>query len=140
MSRGLAGCLAGLALAACATTSPPAPPAHPGGAPLVGPEWRLEDLLGGGIIDDSHVTLTLAADGTGAGTGGCNRYFTTWKTKGDRLTMGKGGSTLMACAPALMNQEGKYLRALETAKSYSFAPDGALVIETAQGPLKFRKS
>lgn len=54
--------------------------------------------------------------------------------------MGKGGSTLMACAPALMNQEGKYLRALETAKSYSFAPDGALVIETAQGPLKFRKS
>ena len=140
MSRGLAGCLAGLALAACATTSPPAPPAHPGGAPLVGPEWRLEDLLGGGIIDNSHVTLTLAPDGTGAGTGGCNRYFTTWKTKGDRLTMGKGGSTLMACAPALMNQEGKYLRALETAKSYSFAPDGALVIETAQSPLKFRKS
>jgi heat shock protein HslJ len=140
MSRGLAGCLAGLALAACATTSPPAPPAHPGGAPLVGPEWRLEDLLGGGIIDNSHVTLTLAPDGTGAGTGGCNRYFTTWKTKGDRLTMGKSGSTLMACAPALMNQEGKYLRALETAKSYSFAPDGALVIETAQGPLKFRKS
>ena len=139
MSRGLAGCLAGLALAACATTSPPAPPAHPGGAPLVGPEWRLEDLLGGGIIDNSHVTLTLAPDGTGAGTGGCNRYFTTWKTKGDRLTMGKGGSTLMACAPALMNQEGKYLRALETARSYRFTPDGALVIATAQGPLKFRK-
>ena len=130
--------LAGVVMSACATASPP--PSPGGGGALVGPEWRLEDLLGGGIIDRSHVTLTLAKDGSAAGAGGCNRYFTSWKSKGDRLTLGKGGSTLMACAPALMNQEGKYLRALETAKSYSFAPDGALVIETAQGPLKFRKS
>ena len=128
-----------LALAACATPPPPAPPAHAGGAPLVGTEWRLEDLLGGGVIDNSHVTLKLESDGAGGGTGGCNRYFTSWKSQGDRLTLGKGGSTLMACAPALMNQEGKYLRALEAARSYAFTPDGALVIATAQGALKFRR-
>ena len=34
---------------------------------------------------------------------------------------------------------GLISRALETARSYSFTPDGALVIATAQGPLKFRK-
>lgn len=128
----------GLVLSACATPAP-APPAHAGGAPLVGPEWRLEDLLGGGIIDSSHVTLSLAEGGLAGGAGGCNRYSGSWEAKGVKLTLGKMRSTLMACAPALMDQEGKYLRALETAKSYSFTPDGALVVATAQGPLTFRK-
>ncbi|WP_312160515.1 META domain-containing protein [Phenylobacterium sp.] len=128
--------LAGVVMSACATAPPPS---SGGGGPLVGPEWRLEDLLGGGIIDRSHVTLTLAKDGAAAGAGGCNRYFGTWTRKGDQLTLGKMGSTMMACAPSLMEQEGKYLRALETASAYSFTPDGALVIATADGPLKFRK-
>jgi len=128
---------AGVVMSACATASPP--PSSGGGGALVGPEWRLEDLLGGGIIDRSHVTLTLAKDGAAAGSGGCNRYFGTWTQKGDKLSIGKMGSTMMACAPSLMEQEGKYLKALETASGYSFTSDGALVISTAQGPLKFRK-
>ena len=45
---------------------------------------------------------------------------------------------MMACAPSLMEQEGKYLKALETASGYSFTADWALVIATAAGPLKFR--
>ena len=125
-------------MSACATAPPP-PSSGGGGGALVGPEWRLEDLLGGGIIDRSHVTLTLAKDGSAAGAGGCNRYFGTWTRKGDGLTFGKMGSTMMACAPSLMQQEGKYLQALETASGYSFTADGALVIATAAGPLKFRK-
>ena len=129
--------LAGVVMSACATASPPPPPG--GGGALVGPEWRLEDLLGGGIIDRSHVTLTLAEDGAAAGAGGCNRYFGTWTLKGDKLTFGKMGSTMMACAPALMEQEGKYLKALENASGYSFAAGGALVVATAAGPLTFRR-
>ncbi|MBP6879133.1 MAG: META domain-containing protein [Phenylobacterium sp.] len=124
-------------MSACATASPP--PSSGGGGALVGPEWRLEDLLGGGIIDRSHVTLTLAKDGSASGAGGCNRYFGTWTGKGEGLTFGKVGSTMMACAPSLMQQEEKYLKALETASGYSFTADGALVIATSQGPLKFRK-
>ena len=128
--------LVALMTTACATTTPPT---GGGGGVIAGPEWRLEDLLGGGIIDRSHVTLTLAKDGSAAGAGGCNRFFGTWTLKGDSLSFGKMGSTMMACAPSLMEQEGKYLKALETASGYSFTPDGALVIATAQGPLKFRK-
>ena len=48
-------------------------------------------------------------------------------------------STMMACNPALMSQEGRFLRSLETATAYSFTPDGALVITTTEGPLKFRR-
>lgn len=126
---------AGLALAACATP----PPAAGGGSRLVGGEWRLEDLLGGGLIDRSNVTLSLAEGGQAAGSGGCNRYFGSWTSKGQALSLGKMGATMMACAPALMAQEGRYLKALETAKSYSFTDDGALLIATDQGPLTFRR-
>ena len=124
-------------MSACATASPP--PSSGGGGALVGPEWRLEDLLGGGIIDRSHVTLTFGPEGKTSGSGGCNRYFGSWTQAGSKLTLGKMGSTMMACAPSLMEQEGKYLKALETASGYSLTADGALVIATSDGSLKFRK-
>ena len=126
--------LVALITTACATTMPPG-----GGVVIAGPEWKLEDLLGGGIIDRSNVTLTLGPGGQASGSGGCNRFFGSWSVKGSALTLGKMGSTMMACAPSLMQQEGKYLQALETASGYSFTADGALVIATAAGPLKFRK-
>lgn len=127
--------LAAVMTTACTTT----PPTSGGGGSIAGPEWRLEDLLGGGIIDRSHVTLTFGPEGKTSGSGGCNRYFGSWTQAGSKLTLGKMGSTMMACAPSLMEQEGKFLQSLETASSYAFTPDGALVITTAQGPLKFRK-
>lgn len=127
--------LVALMTTACATTTPPSG----GGGQIAGPEWKLEDLLGGGIIDRSNVTLTLGPDGQASGSAGCNRFFGSWSVKGSTLTLGKMGSTMMACDPALMNQEGKFLRSLENASTYNFTPDGALVITTTQGPLKFRK-
>lgn len=128
--------LAALAVCACATE--PATPAGDGG--LVGPEWRLEDLLGGGIIDRSHLTLQLSAEGQAAGSAGCNRYFGAWSGgTGGKLGLGKMGSTRKACAPSLMEQESRFLRSLETASAYSFTGDGALVVTTAEGPLTFRK-
>ena len=130
--------LVALMTAGCATTTTSSGGGGSSGV-IAGPEWKLEDLLGGGIIDRSNVTLTLGPDGQASGSGGCNRFFGSWSVKGSALTLGKMGSTMMACDPALMNQEGKFLRSLETATTYSFTPDGALVIATGQGPLKFRK-
>jgi len=128
--------LSGVVMSACATT----PPRSAGSdGPLAGTAWRLEDLSGGGVIDGSRITLTLGKGGSAGGAAGCNRYFGSWAQKGDRLTLGKMGSTMMACAPALMEQEGKYLKALETASSYKLTSDGALVIATGQGALTFRK-
>ncbi|HEY9236635.1 MULTISPECIES: META domain-containing protein [Phenylobacterium] len=130
--------LAAIVLSACANT-PGAPPSG-GNDALIGAEWRLEDLLGGGIIDNSHVTMTLAEGGSAAGSGGCNRYFGSWaRPSAGKLTLSQMGSSRMACAPALMDQEDRFLRALETAADYAFTPDGALVVGTAQGPLRFRK-
>ncbi len=59
-----------------------------GGGVIAGPEWKLEDLLGGGIIDRSNVTLTLGPDGQASGSGGCNRFFGSWSVKGSALSLG----------------------------------------------------
>ena len=103
--------------------------------------WVL-DKLDGQAIPSSRINppdIEIGEHLTVNGIAGCNRYFGTWTRKGDGLTFGKMGSTMMACAPSLMQQEEKYLKALETASGYSFTADGALVIATSQGPLKFRK-
>lgn len=131
--RGLAVLGLAATLAGCATAAPPAQP------PIAGPEWRLEDLAGGGIIDNSHVTLMLGPEGRASGHGGCNRFFGSWTQTGSAISLGQMGSTKMACAEALMNQENKYLNALASAGAYSFDATGALIVTTAAGPLKFRK-
>ncbi|MGH6861061.1 MAG: META domain-containing protein [Phyllobacterium sp.] len=93
-------------------------------------KWLAEDIAGGGVIDRLQTTLEI--EGTGAfGKGGCNRYGSTVKIDGDRLTFTPAVSTRMACAPAIMEQERKFLDALgkvrgwETARSKLVLLDGS---------------
>ena len=67
------------------------------------------------------------------GSAGCNRYFGSYDSDGNRLTLGPIGVTEMYCAPeALMDQEGAYLAALGSAASYQVA-DGKLQVANADG-------
>ena len=102
-------------------------------------EWRLKDLDGKGVIDDSMVSVTFNPDGKAAGHGGCNRWFGSWRRDGNALTFSQLGSTRMACTQALMHQEAVFLSALQEASGYRFADDGALVVATRDGrSLTFR--
>lgn len=116
------------ALGACAVASPPAAEDA-----LAGPEWRLEDLNGRGVIDDSRVSVRFGPDGRAGGLGGCNRWFGAWRRDGDALSFSDLGSTRMACAEALMRQETAFLSALQETDSHAFASDGALVLTTRDG-------
>ena len=66
-------------LAACAHKQPPPAVIYP--KTLGGAAWLLEDLAGRGVIDNSHATLQFMADGKVAGTGGCNRYSGSWRSR-----------------------------------------------------------
>ncbi len=46
-------------------------------APLLGQEWIIEDIAGGGVIDDSQPSLLFLADGQVAGSGSCIRILGT---------------------------------------------------------------
>ena len=129
-----------LLLAACAHKRP-APVVIPDPRSLGGAAWLLEDLTGRGVIDNSHVTLQFLANGKVAGSGGCNRYTGSVALKGAKITFTPFAATMMACAPALMDQETRYFAALTQADTVAYDKTGALLIRVKgePKPLLFRK-
>jgi putative lipoprotein len=90
---------------------------------LEGPTWLAENIKGGGVIDNAQTTLVFASGGRVTGSGGCNRLFASANISGDLMAFGGVGTTRMACAPALMDQEQKFLGALAATRTFRF--DGA---------------
>jgi len=133
------GIAALILVAACGSKQSTPTPVSP--VTLVGAAWQLEDLAGRGVIDNSHVTLQFMADGKVAGSGGCNRYSGSVAFKGLQIKFTPMASTMMACAPALMDQETRYFDALTKADTVSYDKTGALLIgvKGEAKPLLFRQ-
>jgi heat shock protein HslJ len=79
-------------------------------------------------LEDVEVTAVFSRESeTGPGElngfAGCNNYFGSFETDGNKLTIGDMGSTEMACEEAIMDQEAQYLSALAAADSYSIEGD-----------------
>ncbi|MGB4812015.1 MAG: serine hydrolase [Methylophilaceae bacterium] len=98
--------------------------------PLLGIGWVIENIAGAGLIDNSQPTLQFLPEGRLAGSGSCNRILGSYKTEGKTLTISNAGSTMMACPPALMNQESKLLKLLNSVKRWHIDKTGALVLTT----------
>ena len=111
-----------------------------GGLSLPGSEWLLEDLAGGGVLDQVQATLTFLESGKVGGNGSCNRFFGTAEIHGENVKFGPLGATRMACAEPVMNQETKYLRALQGAERFAWK-DPYLVIycKGFEKPLRFTR-
>jgi heat shock protein HslJ len=70
-------------------------------------------------LDESEITLQFDRDGHVSGSGGCNRYSTTFKTgPSGEITFHAMALTKMACPEEIMAQEDAYLAALASATSY----------------------
>lgn len=87
---------------------------------LVGGPWLAEDIQGRGVIDNAQSTITIEAGGAVSGSGGCNRIRGSVTIDGARLAFSPLATTRMMCAPALMDQEQKFLRVLEATRSFRF--------------------
>jgi len=108
---------------------------------LVGSAWRLEDLAGAGVIERAEATLEFPEAGRVSGQATCNRFFGFFETSGESLTIARVGATKKACPPAMMDQETKYLRALEGAERFRI--EGTTLFLYSQGldrPLRFVRS
>jgi heat shock protein HslJ len=132
---------AALAVAACAPSSPstPAPEARKP-MDLVGTEWLLEDNGGRGVLDNVEATLTFLPDGRVAGRGSCNRFTGSVTMEGATLSFKPLATTMMACPPAVMEQERTYLAALQAAERYEVSGSGPWLYIHGAGatkPLKF---
>lgn len=138
-SKGDSGMLMidGLAHHECVTQASATPvvaPA-PGGAPrdLTVREWVVESIDGRGVVDQSRTTLTFDARGQIAGRAGCNRFTGSYQLQGAQFSVSGVATTRMICVPALMDQEGRFLKALEAANAWRLQPDGSLLLSGPDG-------
>lgn len=98
-----------------------------------GAEWVVEDLAGSGIIDRSRITIEFLDEGRVAGRASCNRYSGGFRLTGEGLSFTPPATTLMACAPALMNQEQRFLDLMSEVVDGRIGRHGELLLRTASG-------
>lgn len=106
----------------------------PASSALMGATWRIEDINGKGIIDNSNISFEFFDDGRVGGIASCNNFNMPYEESNGTLKMGSlGAVTLKACAPALLNQERKFLNLFSNIISYSFDETNALILNTKDG-------
>lgn len=99
---------------------------------LLGSIWRVEDINGEGIIDNSNISFEFSDQGLVGGMASCNNFNMPYEENNGILEIGaQGGAvTLKACAPALLEQERKFLELFSNITSYSFDETNALILKT----------
>lgn len=105
-----------------------------GGEPaaLLQGQWQVS-ALAGGLPTGAQLSLQFDTRGRVSGRAGCNRYTGTYTLSGEDLRMAPGAATRMACVPALMDVESRYLRQLAAVQRFDIGEDGTLQLIGAQG-------
>ena len=131
-SSRLAVLAAATMLSACATTGPGANGMSPVAALQAG-EWKVTQIAGAPIVRDSQPTLMFGSDGRLGGSASCNRIIVTYTVDGGNLLISPAGATMMACPPAVMEQERRVLDLLPMMTTFSIMSDGSLVLGSLNG-------
>jgi heat shock protein HslJ len=107
--------------------------AAPDGPALEGTNWVLSDTTDLGTSLDGVTVSARFADGTVAGTSGCNSYTGPYEVDGEDLTIGPDiASTQMACEDPQASAEQAYLAALPEVASFAIA-DEQLTLNNGDG-------
>lgn len=93
--------------------------------------WVLEQINGQAVIADTLPTLSFNEDQKVAGNASCNTFVGSYTLEGNKLSFGNLASAKMFCAEpeGLMDQEGAYLAALESATGYRSEEGKLLLID-----------
>ena len=91
--------------------------------------WRMEDVNRGGVIDSSRLEIQFDANGRVFGHAGCNTFTGRYTRNRAAIDIGPLASTERACAEALMFQEARVLRSLDTVTTIASQADGAVILD-----------
>jgi len=94
--------------------------------PLADTAWTLNGLAGKALPESVAVTVRFEEDRIG-GLAGCNRYFASYRVKGDSLRIGPVGITKMMCPEPQMAVEDAFLAALAGVKTFRLGADGLML-------------
>ncbi len=101
-------------------------------AKLIG-SWLVEDIRQAGVVDDAQSTLEFVEGGMVSGSTAVNRFSGKADIDGQQLKFGPLAVTRRAGPPALMDQESKFLAAMNLVTSFRFKENGLLSLTDAQG-------
>jgi heat shock protein HslJ len=138
-----------LSLAACAPSEVGIPTTGEDQTPsaetsLASTRWRLVSYGQPGsetpVMEGTEVNLQFEDDNQSGGFGGCNTFGAQYEVSdGNQLSVTNIVSTLMACNDeGLMDQETRYLDALQSAESFELTGD-SLMIRYGGGVLNFSR-
>jgi putative lipoprotein len=122
---------------ASGTSAIPSRP-NPGSAPLENTYWKLTSLGGSPIVSasrqrEAHLILQ-PANRRVTGSGGCNRLSGSYQLNGDRISLGRVASTMMACVDG-MKTEQAFLKALGRAIRWRISGQRLELLDAAGTPL-----
>ena len=122
---------------ASGTSAIPSRP-NPGSAPLENTYWKLTSLGGSPIVTaspqrEAHLILQ-PANRRVTGSGGCNRLSGSYQVNGDRTSLGRVASTMMACVDG-MKTEQNFLKALGRAIRWRISGQRLELLDAAGTPL-----
>jgi len=122
-----------IGIAGCASSMSPPVESDLAGA------WMVEYIGERPVIDNSPATIEFAGNGRVGGNASCNRFVGEYALSGSSLSFGKLGATKMMCPPALMEQEARFLAALERVSKVQIQ-NGLLVLLDVEGVTVFKAS
>ncbi|HEX5515848.1 MAG TPA: META domain-containing protein [Gammaproteobacteria bacterium] len=126
-----------LPLTACMTVTGEEAPERTGPQrELAGTAWAAVSIDGRSVQAGIESTVVFQGDRVG-GSAGCNRYSAVLESQGTALHIGDIVATKMACAPAAMDQEQRFLGALEVVAAYRWT-DGSLILLDVDGQERLR--
>lgn len=80
--------------------------------------WLAEDIGGRGVLDNLQSTISLTMAGQVSGSAGCNTMQATAQVDGRSLAFGTLATTRKICARAIMDQETRFLQALNRTREF----------------------
>lgn len=86
-------------------------------------DWSVEALEDAAAASGSTVSMRFGADSRLSGRGPCNRYQAAYKMDGESLTIAAPATTRMACPPAVMGRETRFLSLLASVRRWSVVGD-----------------
>ena len=122
-----------LGMVGCATSM-----AAPGKSDLIG-SWTVEYIGERPVIDRSPAYMTFSEERRVAGNSSCNQFIGTYELHAGSLEFSKLASTKKMCHPALMEQETRFLAALQQVAKAQLVR-GLLVLLDANDEMLFRAS
>ena len=120
--------LAVIVVAAACRSAPSRPSAGP--PEVTGTAWTVREIEGRPALAGAEPRIEFTADAA-AGSTGCNSFHAPADRRDGLLHFGAAAVTRRACAPAIMEQETRFLSALAAVGSYRW--DGAALVLEGNG-------